>query len=216
MSTTLKHLQSFIRAKNTDDERGEIRDYVTETASVLADAFGVHVSAFKAAIAGIRDDGKLATRLLAEVDRTRRVERDRKKGRRHEAAQASADVLGAASFWVGDAAVVDVVSLVASALTNPRDLLVFDAEAFEAPVAISMAPLVRLAKLDRADFSAMVDARGLHVRWSTGGLNLVPVVDPDAERIVVRLPARKVSMGAVPFIGTAANTNSTRTSAVVS
>ncbi len=193
MSTALKHLQNFIRAKNTDDERGEIRAYVKEHAAELAEAFGVSLRSFVSGVDFVGDDAKLAERLVAEIKRSRETKRAAHRTARAGTAQASADVLGAASYWDRDRAVVDIVSLVASTLTSPRDLLVFEARRFDTPVAIPMAPLFDLARLERADFSAFVDAEGLHVRWATGGLNLLPVIDDHAERVIVHLPPRQVA-----------------------
>jgi hypothetical protein len=48
--------------------------------------------------------------------------------------------------------------------------------------------LARLARLERVDLTATVDARGLRVRWPTGGLNLVPVEPKGRDRVVFALP----------------------------
>ncbi len=210
MNTALKHLQNFIRAKDNDDERSEIRAYAIEQAETLAEAFGVSVRSFMSGVAFMGNDAKLAKRLLAEIKRMAGDERTAKRLARTSTAQASADVLGSAARWESGVAHVDVVSLVASALTSPRDLLVFEAAAFDAPVAIPMAPLFDLARLERADFSAFVDRFGLHIRWSTGGLNFLSVVDDRAERVTVNLPPHPASLNVAPMRSVADNDNAAR------
>ena len=59
-----------------------------------------------------------------------------------------------------------------------------------------MAPLFDLAKLKKRDLTAFVDADGLHIRWSSGGINLFPQVDGDADRIVMSLPAKVAAAAA--------------------
>jgi len=210
MNTALKHLQNFIRAKDNDDERSEIRAYADEHADTLAEAFGVSVQSFTSGVAFVGDDAKLATRLLAEIKRVSQARTAEKRTARASAAQASADVLGSAAQWDGAVAHVDIVSLVASALTSPRDLLVFEAAAFDAPVAIPMSSLCDLQRLDRADFTAFVDAAGLHIRWATGGLNLLPVVDDSAERVTVHLPPHPAALNVAPLRSVAQNDNAAR------
>jgi hypothetical protein len=90
--------------------------------------------------------------------------------------------------WTADTAIVDIGSLMRSALTGRADLLVFTCETFT--VAVFMAPLLDLARVKKTGMSAFVDTKGLHVRWETGGLNLRPQSEPRAGRIVVNLPAR--------------------------
>ena len=210
MNTALKHLQNFIRAKDNDDERREIRAYAIEHAQVLAEAFGVTVRSFTSGVAFVGHDPKLAARLVAEIKRVVGDDRTARRVARASSAQMSADVLGSAAWWRGAEAHVDIVSLVASVLTSPRDLLVFEGSAFDAPVAIPMAPLFDLARLERADFWAFVDRHGLHIRWSTGGLNLLPVVDDRAERVTVHLPSHPASLNVAPLRSVAENDNAER------
>jgi len=105
-----------------------------------------------------------------------------------KSAQQSAEILGAVAFWREHGAEVDVTSLLSCALTRRNDMLIFVADNFA--VGIRMAPLFDLRRLDRLDLTGWVDAKGLHVRWSSGGLNFAPAMDPHAQRIIVPLAGR--------------------------
>jgi hypothetical protein len=114
--------------------------------------------------------------------------RERQTSARARAAQASAETLATFTRWDGDVAHTDILSTLASTVTRPQDLLVFVTDSFE--VAIRMQTLIKLSRLERIDLTAFVDAQGLHVRWTGGGLNLRPLVDRLAARVTFPLPAR--------------------------
>lgn len=183
----LRDLRRFVLAKDNDDERHEIRSYVLENVDTIASAFGVTGEAIKNGLDKVEDDAALARRLITEVKRIDASGREQRVERRAQAAQSSAEVLAGVARWNGDAAHFDLISVLASVLTRPQDLLVFTADAFT--VAIFMAPLMNLSRLDRTDLTAFVDAKGLHIRWERGGLNLRPQTDPSAERVTFPLPA---------------------------
>ena len=82
----------------------------------------------------------------------------------------------------------------ASTLTKRNDLLVFTSDQFT--IGVHMAPLFDMAKLKKRDLTAFVDAKGLHIRWTTGGLNLRPRTDAGADRIVMSLPTRAAALAA--------------------
>ena len=187
MSSALRHLKHFITAKNNDDDRHEIRDYVLCDVDRLAHAFGVTPAAVRTTVARIRDDGELARKLLLEVKRVGARGREDREEERARSAQASADLLCTAVVWEEGRCHVDIASLLASTLTSRDGHLVFASPAWQ--VAISMGPLFALARLKRADLSAFVDDYGLHVRWTRGGLNLCAQARARSETIVVHLPA---------------------------
>ncbi len=184
----LRDLRRFVLAKDNDDERHEIRSYVVEHIDSIATAFGVTIEAIGLGLDKEEDDAALARRLLAEVKRLQASGRELRVERRAQASQSSAEVLASVALWNGDAAHFDLISVLASVLTRPQDLLVFTSDAFT--VAIFMAPLMNLSRLDRTDLTAFVDAKGLHIRWERGGLNLRPQTDPSADRVTFPLPAR--------------------------
>ena len=189
MSKTLRDLRRFIAANNSDDDRHEIRAYVLEHASDIGEAIGVSAVSIHEGIGKVEDDRELARRLLTQIKDAESDGRDRRGQQRLLAAQASADVLGAAAYWSGDGAVIDVLSFLVS-LTKRDHQLVFQCASFT--VSVSMASLLDVARLDRMDLTAFVDALGLHIRCSAGrgGLNLRHCVNETAPRIVVNLPAR--------------------------
>lgn len=184
----LNDLRRFINTKNNDFEREEIRAYLLENAVDLALAFGVSLHAFQEAIVKVDDDVELSIRVLDGIRRAAQSERSQKYESRVKSAQQSAEILGAVAFWREDRADVDVTSLLSCALTRRADMLVFVADNFA--VGIRMAPLFDLRKLCRVDLTGWVDAKGLHVRWSSGGLNFAPAMDPHAQRIIVPLAGR--------------------------
>ena len=188
MKKTLRDLKRFTIAKNTDDERHEVRAYVTESADELAEVFGVLPEAILKGAEAEEDDATFVCRLLKEIARIEREERESRVEDRSGTAQASADVLGSATVWKEDIAEVDIVSLMAAVLTRRQDMLIFVADSFA--VGIPMARLFDLRKLGRVDLSGWVDAKGLHVRWPSGGLNFRPAMDPRAARITVPIPRR--------------------------
>ncbi len=184
----LNDLRRFIKAKNNDEERAEIRAYLLGNAHDLSEAFGVSVDAFREAVSNVADDVELSIRML---DGIRSAAKDQRRGKYEKlvrSAQQSAEILGAVAFWRGERAEIDVTSLLSCALTRRDDVLVFVADTFA--VGIRMAPLFDLRKLGRMDLTGWVDAKGFHVRWSTGGLNFVPTLDPHAARIIVPLAGR--------------------------
>lgn len=184
----LNDLRRFINAKNNDEDRAEIRAYLLENAGDLSEAFGVSVDAFREAIATVEDDVELSIRMLDGIRSASKDQRRAKYETVVKSAQQSAEILGAVAFWRGDRAEVDVTSLLSCALTRRDDVLVFVADKFA--VGIRMAPLFDLRKLGRVDLTGWVDAKGLHVRWSSGGLNFFPTLDPHAARIIVPLAGR--------------------------
>lgn len=198
MAKALQHLKRFIAAKNNEDERAEIRAYVNENVDDLASAFAVTREKFLSAVAKVEDDEKLASLLLGSIKEAQCDGRASKVEARNLSAQQSADVLGSAVQWGGNAASVDVVSLLASVLTRRGDMLVFACASFT--VAVYMDPLIALAKLERTDLTAFVDANGFHVRWNggKGGVNLRPKeLDRDAFQVFVNLAARACVEGSV-------------------
>lgn len=195
MGAILQGLARFVRAKDVDGEREEIRAYVLANAADLAEAFGISEDTFRAGIERVDDDARLAARLLAEVKRAAKENRTARAAERVRTAQESADTLGSFASWAGDAAHVDVVSLLASVLTSRADSIVFMADAFT--VSIPMDRLFDLARLERFDLLAWVDAKGLHVRWASGGLNFRTVKpDPKGATIYVHLPPRAAARAA--------------------
>lgn len=184
----LNDLRRFINAKNNDEERTEIRAYLLENAEELSEAFGVSLDAFRAAVAKVEDDVELSIRMLDGIRSASKDQRSQKYETLVKSAQQSAEILGAVSSWRGERAEIDVPSLLSCALTRRADMLVFVSDKFA--VGIRMAPLFDLRKLGRLDLTGWVDAKGLHVRWSTGGLNFVPSLDPHASRIIVPLAGR--------------------------
>jgi hypothetical protein len=189
MRKALTDLKRFIRANNGDEERHEIRAYVRENARELGEVFGVSSSQILAGLETEADDGTLLARLVKEIAAVERGHRDQRVEDRTSTAQASADVLGNVAVWEEDRAIVDVVSLLASTITGREDMLIFVADTFA--VGIPMAHLFDLRKLGRVDLTGWVDAKGLHVRWKTGGLNFLPAMDPRAARITVPLARRE-------------------------
>lgn len=184
----LNDLRRFINAKNNDEERAEIRAYLLENAEELSKAFGVSFDAFREAITRVDDDVELSIRMLDGIRSASKDQRSQQYEKLLRSAQQSAEILGAVACWRDQRAEIDVPSLLSCALTRRADMLVFVADKFA--VGIRMAPLFDLRKLGRMDLTGWVDAKGLHVRWSTGGLNLVPSLDPHAARIIVPLAGR--------------------------
>lgn len=184
----LRDLRKFIIAKSNADEQHEVREYVKENLHELARAFCVSTGTIIAALDNVPDDASLSVRMLETIRKAEAVQRNVKKTARATAAQASADALASMVSWKGEEAHLDMVSLLSSCLTKRNDLLVFTTDSFT--ISFYMSPLFDLAKLKKRDLTAFVDAKGLHIRWKTGGLNLCPQVDAHADRIVMSLPAR--------------------------
>jgi hypothetical protein len=182
----LDQLARFIRAKDTDDERHEIRGYVQENSRQLAEEFSISEDALRSGIEREADDARLARRLLAEVDRTRREGRTAKTAERMRKAQEAADAVGATARCREDCWEIDLGTLLACAVTDRSHVLVFTADGFT--VGTRMRPLFQFRQLRRRDAWAFVDAKGFHIRWGlAGGLNLPPCVEPNASKIYVNL-----------------------------
>jgi hypothetical protein len=136
----------------------------------------------------------LATKMLGIAKKAEAAQRASKKLGRARAAQAAAETLASRATWEGDRARIDIVSLLASALTKRQDLLVFTTDDFT--VAVYQATLFDLARLRRRDLTGFVDSNGLHIRWKTGGMNLRPKTDPQAGRIVLSVSPKTAAVAA--------------------
>jgi hypothetical protein len=190
----LNDLRRFIIAKSSAEEQHEIREYVKENIAELARDFCVTAGSLQTALDNVPDDSALACRLLETIRQSAALQRDRRKAGRAETAQASADALASVATWSGDQAEVDILSILSSCLTKRQDLMVFTTGTFT--IAVYQAVLFDLAKLKKRDLTAFVDAKGLHIRWKTGGLNLVSQIDGKADRIVMSLPAKVAAVAA--------------------
>jgi hypothetical protein len=190
----LRDLRRFILAKCNSDEQREIREYVRENLCELARDFCVTTETLASALEKVQDDAALSVRLLETIRHAESLQRDQHKINRTKAAQASAEALASMTRWDGEKAHIDIISLLSSALTKRNDLLVFTCDGFT--VGVYMAPLFDLARLRRRDLTAFVDAQGLHIKWKTGGLNLRPRTDAEADLIVMSLPSRAAAVAA--------------------
>ncbi|MEI9941996.1 MAG: hypothetical protein WDO69_32685 [Pseudomonadota bacterium] len=190
----LNHLRRFIIAKSNAKEQHEIREYVKENISELARGFCVTTGIIQTALDNVPDDSSLACRFLETIRRSGALQRDRRKEARAKAAQASVNALATMARWEGDRAHVDILSVLASTLTKRNDLLVFTCDDFT--VGVYQAPLFDITKLKKPDLTAFVDAKGLHIRWKTGGVNLFPQIDAEADRIVMSLPSKVATAAA--------------------
>ncbi len=190
----LNDLRRFIIAKSNTEEQHEIREYVKENISDLARDFCVTTGTLQTALDNTPDDSSLACRFLETIRRSEALQRNRRKETRAKAAQASVDALATLVRWEGDKIHVDILSILSSALTKRNDLLMFTCDDFT--VGVYQAPLFGIAKLKKRDLTAFVDARGLHIRWTTGGLNLFPQIDAEADRVVMSLPSKAATAAA--------------------
>lgn len=190
----LRELRRFILIKSTEGNQAEIRHYIVENIEALARSFHVPTRVIIDAVQGVKDDGALATKFLETIVRAEAILRQNRKDRREEAAHSSAAAIGSVAQWDGEKATVDILSLLASALTRRNDLMVFVCDGFE--IGVNQAILFDLARLKRRDLTAFVDPKGLHVKWSSGGLNLYPQSNSKAERVVVPLPAAPMVIAA--------------------
>lgn len=190
----LNDLRRFIIAKSNTEEQHEIREYVKENISDLARDFCVTTGTLQTALDNTPDDSSLACRLLETIRRSEALQRNRRKETRAKAAQASVDALATLVRWEGDKIHVDILSILSSALTKRNDLLMFTCDDFT--VGVYQAPLFGISKLKKRDLTAFVDAKGLHIRWTTGGLNLFPQIDAEADRVVMSLPSKAATAAA--------------------
>ncbi len=191
----LKEFRRFVRIKSSEGNHAEIRAYIIENLAPMALLFQVSPDKLRGAIDGIADDTELANKVLGTIADKEESARDTRKDTRAKVAQSAADALANAVRWEGHRAHLDVTSLLALSIER-KALLVFAGDAFT--VGVYMAPLVDLAKIKRvrADVSGWVDAEGLHLRWGRGGTNLRPRADPDALKVIVRLPAKAAFVAA--------------------
>jgi hypothetical protein len=183
----LRELRRFILIKCAEGNVSDVRSVVNENAKRVASAFNVPVPNLLLAVQSVKDDKALAMKLLETIIGTEMFLRQKRREYRARMAQASADAIGSMATWDGETVRIDLVSLLSSALTRRNDLLVFAGDTLTNAVKQSF--LFALARLKRTDMTAYVDAAALHVRWETGGLNLLSQPNPKAERVVVPLPA---------------------------
>jgi hypothetical protein len=192
----LLDLKRFIACKSRPDEAPEVLGHVLANAETYAPEFGVTPQHFMIALLRPESDPEIVKLLLATIKGAERQKRASKAHGKVLSAQESARLIGEAVIWNGARAEIDIAGLLVSTLTKANALLVFSADGFE--VAVYQKPLLALAKLKKPDVTGWVDASGVHVRWNQGqgGLDLVHQVDPDAERVIVNLPARQGAIAA--------------------
>lgn len=183
----LRELRRFILIKASEGAEHEVRLFICDNADRLARAFHVPTRTILDAVVGVKDDHSLATKFLETVSRAEAFLRERRKENRARSAQLAAEAIGAGAKWDGEKVSVDIHRLLSSALTRRSDVIMFVGDGFA--VGVNQSVLFDLARLKRRDLTAFVDAGGLHVRWSRGGLNLYPQSDARAEKVIVPLPA---------------------------
>jgi len=150
------------------DAPADLRAYIAENLSDLAEAFGVTPEKLTESVAATTDDN-LARCTLGSIDKARKAARESKGEARERQAQATADAVGAGAHWRGAEAELDLAQLLACCTGRDR-VLVFACDAFT--IAVPMARLLDWKSLRRSDAWAYVDARGVHLRWgAAGGLN---------------------------------------------
>ena len=194
-------LKRFVIAKEDEGTPlalEEIRSYAEENAGELGEAFGKDSDAWKAAIAAVPDNANLPKRILATIKDWKKKASEKRVVDVGQDAQKAADAIGASAVWNGDRATVDLAALLSGALSAKGELLEFLNPNLDAlapagwTVTVPQEPLIRfkalknLAKLA----TAYVDRAGLHVRWATGGLNLVASPAAKGWTAVVNLPVR--------------------------
>jgi hypothetical protein len=192
----LRDLRRFILIKCAEGNEEDVRAYVIQNIDTIAYSFGIRAAKIMDAVQSTPGDRVLAERLLETIVRAEMILRKGRKERRAKAAQESADILTDSVRWSGDKAIIDMPSLLSSALTRRQDMLVFTGANFT--VSIPMAYLLDLARIARvrADLTGYVDTDGMHLRWRSGGLNLRSHENGKAEKIIVRLPPRVPAVAA--------------------
>jgi hypothetical protein len=185
----------FIGACESLEKRATVRTYAFDNADAIALALGVSPATFREALMLVDDADELIAHLRTAIERHRTKSRARRNAEMISRAQSSATILAGVSHWEMDRVHFDLMSVLGSCVTNPRDLLVFAGEEFE--VAIPMRILIGLDRLGRLDLRGFVSPLGFHVRWGErGSLNFASKLDPWAVRIVFALPARMSSAAA--------------------
>jgi hypothetical protein len=187
-------LRKFIVANSDTENQHEIRLYIQENLHDLARDFCVTTDTITNALESVQDDSALSVRMLETIRKSEATQRDLKKVGRAKAAQASADALASMATWDGERVQIDLLSLLSSVLTKRQDLLVFTTDDFT--ISVYQAPLFDLVKLKRRDLTAFVDGKALHIRWKTGGLNLLSQIDPHADRIVMSMARNQAAVAA--------------------
>jgi len=186
----LKNLLTFIKLKDNEDERCEVRSHVLDHLDDYAPAFGVSIDTLRDALTSVDDDRALVKRLKSTIDSHKSKAREKKLTTKSSTAQASADALASVAYWEGEQLHFDLLSLLASALTKPGDLMVFDL-GDEREVCIPMRLLIDLDRLERSDLTAYVTREALVVRWGANGrMRLISKPEPSASRIIFTAPAR--------------------------
>jgi hypothetical protein len=177
----LKTLLNFIREKDDDNERAELRRYLFDHPRRFVEVYGVDCAAFRLAIVQVEGERE-------QVLKSRR--RERLSSAQFEVAQRAACEIAETAFWSDELLCVDLGSLLETAITDPTDLLVFVLDADES-ISIPMRLLIGLQSLGLNELLAFVTPLGLHVCWrETGRLNFRSEPDRWAKRIIFTAPAR--------------------------
>jgi hypothetical protein len=201
-------LKRFVIAKEDEGTPlalEEIRSYAEENAGELGEAFGKDSEAWTKAIAAV-DNANLPKRILATIKDWKAKASEKRVVDVGQTAQKAADAVGAAAVWEGDRATIDLAALLSGALSAKDELLEFTSPNLDLPsriplapcgwtVRVPQAPLFRFKALKKLakTATAYVDRSGLHVRWGTGGLNLVASPAAKGWTAVVNLPVRAVA-----------------------
>lgn len=184
----LHELRRFILAKDTDEERHEIRGYVVDEIDDIAVALDTPPDAIRRGLAKVEDDTELARRLLGTIKTSLQGTSISRRHSMHDALQARIGAIASTVQWCGDQAHVDITALLKLYAPSKQTLLTFICEQFE--VHVRWEHLAKLARLKKSGLAAFVDSTGLHVRWSTGGLNLAARALNSHPRAIFPLPDR--------------------------
>ena len=203
-------LKRFVIAKEDERLSGnqlaveEIRAYVAENLDEIAEAFGYpgQAQSFRENVSRLEDEN-VGKRLLGQIKAHKAKLAEARVVDVGANAQKGADAVGAAAVWEGDRATIDLAALLEGALSARGEIVEFTNPNLDLPSRIPLAPcgwtvkvpqepLFRLKALKKLakGASAYVDRAGLHVRWATGGLNLVASPAAKGWTAVVNLPVR--------------------------
>lgn len=187
---TLASLRSYIRAKGTENEHGEIRQFMIANLDEIAALFGRSRETLAEAM-GNASDSELVPLTLASIDQKLKADRSSRAEERWRAACEAIGAVAAAGKWDGDRFYIDAAALFRG-LGAPTDRLMIGDDAGTWTHAIPVRKLAQTAALKKQGMVAWVDFAGIHFRWNDGrgGLSFTSQGDGEGALIPMALPPR--------------------------
>jgi len=173
MARTLDNLLTFVRSHDTEDSMPAIRLVLVAMAPTLARELGVTLATLRQWIESETDDQTMVSRLYPIIRKGQKIDRARQRDSALSDTGKAVSEVASRATWNHGRLELDAPALLRGKLPPAGGYLVVSSPLWE--VWIDAGRLRKFARLPQAKRArAWVDGKGFHLRWGTGGLDLIP------------------------------------------